>query len=171
MRFWIWVPLGLFAALLGLVTLGLLRPAERTVASRMIGKPLPIIDLPPAAEGLPTLPRASDAPRLVNVFASWCVPCIAEAPVLADLARRGATIDGVAIRDQPSDVARFLKRHGNPYRAIGADATSRLQMAIGSSGVPETFVVDARGIIRHQHIGPVMPADVPTLLAKLEAVK
>ena len=68
---------------------------------------------------------------------------------------RGATIDGIAIRDRPEDVARFLARHGDPYDRIGSDPRSQVQIALGSSGVPESFIVDGRGIIRYQHIGPI----------------
>jgi cytochrome c biogenesis protein CcmG/thiol:disulfide interchange protein DsbE len=108
---------------------------------------------------------------IINFFASWCVPCVAEAPVLADMKRKGAPIVGIAVRDRPMDVAAFLARHGNPYQAVGADPQSQVQIALGSSGVPESFVVDGRGIVRYQHIGPIEPDDVPAILAKLEAAK
>jgi cytochrome c biogenesis protein CcmG/thiol:disulfide interchange protein DsbE len=108
---------------------------------------------------------------LVNIFASWCVPCIAEAPVLGQLKARGVTIEGIAIRDRPEDVAEFLARNGDPYDRIGADMRSSVQMALGSSGVPESFVVDGAGIIRHQHVGPIMPQDLDTILAELEKAR
>jgi cytochrome c biogenesis protein CcmG/thiol:disulfide interchange protein DsbE len=107
----------------------------------------------------------------VNLFASWCVPCIAEAPVLKDLKRRGVAIDGIAIRDRPDDVAMFLQKNGNPFQRIGSDPTSRVQIALGTAGVPESFVVDGRGVIRHQHIGPIAPGEVPTILAELEKAR
>jgi cytochrome c biogenesis protein CcmG/thiol:disulfide interchange protein DsbE len=99
------------------------------------------------------------------------VPCIAESPVLAGLKARGVAIDGIAIRDKPEDIADFLARHGDPYERIGADMRSNVQMALGSSGVPESFVVDGKGIIRYQHVGPIMPQDVATVLAELEKAK
>jgi cytochrome c biogenesis protein CcmG, thiol:disulfide interchange protein DsbE len=108
---------------------------------------------------------------LVNIFASWCVPCIAEAPVLAQLKARGTAIDGIAIRDRPEDVAEFLARNGDPYERIGSDQRSGVQMALGSSGVPESFVVDGQGIIRYQHVGPIMPQDVDVVLAELEKAR
>jgi cytochrome c biogenesis protein CcmG/thiol:disulfide interchange protein DsbE len=114
---------------------------------------------------------ATGQPRLVNVFASWCVPCIAEAPLLMELKRQGVPIDAIAVRDKPADVAEFLGRHGNPFERIGADPESRVQIALGSSGVPETFIVDGRGIIRYQHMGPIEPGDVPALIGEWERAR
>ena len=152
----------------------LANPEDTAVRSRLAGKPVPQFALPPALPGKPGLASADLAkgkPRLLNLFASWCVPCIAEAPVLSDLKGRGVAIDAIAIRDRPGDVAQFLARHGDPFERIGSDDTSRVQLALGSSGVPESFVVDGRGIIRFQHIGPIEPGDVPTILAELEKAK
>ena len=95
------------------------------------------------------------------------LPCIAEAPHLEALKEQGAEIVGVAIRDRPEDVARFLAQHGNPYVRIGRDDLSEVQLAIGSSGVPETFVIDGKGVIRYQHIGDIRESDVPVLLEQL----
>ena len=167
---WLWLPLALFAGFFVLVMIGLLRPADREVASAFIGKPLPAFDLRPSiAErpGLKTADLADGKPRLLNVFASWCVPCVAEAPQLAALAAQGVEIDGIAIRDRTEDVARFLAANGNPYTRIGADDLSVVQLGIGSSGVPETFVIDGKGTIRHQHIGDIRVEDMPGLLEKL----
>jgi cytochrome c biogenesis protein CcmG/thiol:disulfide interchange protein DsbE len=99
------------------------------------------------------------------------VPCIAEAPVLMELKRRGVQIDAIAIRDRPEDVATFLARNGDPYARIGSDTASRVQLAMGSSGVPETFVIDGKGVIRYQHIGDIRPEDVPEMLEQLEKAK
>ncbi|MCK9542925.1 MAG: DsbE family thiol:disulfide interchange protein [Novosphingobium sp.] len=169
-RWVIWLPLILFAAFVALVLVGLFRPAPREVESAMIGKPLPQFALRPATDirpGLETADFRQGRPRLLNVFASWCVPCAVEAPQLAELARRGVPIDGVAIRDRKADVEAFLARHGNPFDRIGADDVSSVQMGIGSSGVPETFVVDGKGVIRYQHIGEIRKEHVPLLLEKL----
>lgn len=167
---WLWLPLALFAAFFVLVMVGLLRPADREVASAFVGKPLPAFDLRPAIPerpGLSNTAMADGKPRLLNVFASWCIPCIAEAPQLDALARQGVPINGIAIRDRSEDVQRFLAQNGNPYVRIGADDVSAVQLAIGSSGVPETFVIDGKGVIRHQHIGDIRAEDIPELLAKL----
>lgn len=166
----IWLPLALFAGFVALVLIGLLRPASREVESAMVGKPLPAFSLPAVVDGRPGLSSGDfrgGKPRLLNVFASWCAPCATEAPQLAALARAGVGIDGIAIRDRKADVAAFLARNGDPFARIGADDVSAVQLALGSSGVPETFVIDGRGIIRHQHIGEIRPEDVPLLLAKL----
>jgi cytochrome c biogenesis protein CcmG/thiol:disulfide interchange protein DsbE len=167
----VWLPLGLFAGFLVLVMVGLYWPADREVSSAFIGKPLPAFDLPPAADDRPGLATAQfkegGKPRLLNIFASWCVPCKVEAPQLAALAQQGVEIDGVAIRDRREDVAGFLAQYGNPFKRIGKDDLSQVQLAIGSSGVPETFVVDSKGIIRYQHIGDIRAEDVPMILRKL----
>jgi cytochrome c biogenesis protein CcmG/thiol:disulfide interchange protein DsbE len=165
-------------ALLGLVIAALVwrlaHPEDTTIRSRLAGKPVPEFTLPPAVPGKPGLASADLAkgqPRLLNVFASWCVPCIAEARLLDGLRRRGVAIDAIAIRDRPEDVAEFLAAHGDPFDRIGSDDNSRVQLALGSSGVPESFVVDGRGILRYQHVGPIEPADVPAILAEVEKAK
>lgn len=166
-----WLPLAMFAVFVAVVLIGLYWPADRDVASGMVGKPLPEFSLPPGVPDRPGLSRAdfvSGKPRLLNVFASWCIPCAVEAPQLAALKDAGVEIDGVAIRDRTDDLAAFLERHGNPYARIGKDDISAVQLAIGSSGVPETFVIDARGIIRYQHIGDIRPEQVPMILDKLK---
>ena len=81
---------------------------------------------------------------------------------------RGVRIDGIAVRDRSADIAAFLSRNGDPYERIGSDEQSAVQIALGSSGVPESFIVDAQGIIRYQHIGPIEATDVPMILSKLE---
>lgn len=171
----LWLPLALFVGFVGLAMAGLFAPANREVESAMIGKPLPAFDLRPAVDdrpGLKTADFADGRPRLFNVFASWCVPCAVESPQLEQLRAAGAEIHGVAIRDRKEDVSAFLARNGNPFTRIGADDVSEVQLGIGSSGVPETFVIDGKGIIRYQHIGEIRPEHVPMLLEKLkEAAK
>ena len=163
----LWAPLLLFAALLAIVAAGLWKPADRTVRSALVGQKLPGFTLPPLLAGREPTVSAGFAgrPRLLNVFASWCVPCIAEAPQLLRLKEMGVPIDAVAIRDTAPAVRDFLRRHGDPYQRIGDDQGGRVQLLLGSSGVPETFVVDAQGVILHQHIGDIRPDDVPKLAA------
>jgi len=169
-RWTVWLPLALFIAISAVAALQLIRPASRNVESAMIGKPLPQFALKPANEdrpGLSTADLQDGKPRLLNIFASWCVPCAVEAPRLAELERAGAGIVAVAVRDRPEDVSAFLARYGNPFSRIGADDLSEVQIGIGSSGMPETFVIDGKGVIRYQHIGEIRAEHVPLLLEKL----
>lgn len=169
-RWALWLPLVIFAGFVVLAVVGMVRPGSRDVASAMIGKPLPQFSLRPATDDRPGLATSDFAgkPRLLNIFASWCVPCAIEAPQLEKLRAAGVEIHGVAIRDRKEDVAAFLARNGNPFTRIGADDISAVQMGIGSSGVPETFVIDAQGIIRYQHIGEIRPDQVDLILAKVK---
>ncbi len=170
LRFTLWIIVGFAAALFGLFAYQLSQPKDEFVESAMVGQPMPEFDLPPAVAERPGLSRADLAdgrPKLLNVFASWCVPCAAEAPQLDALERSGANIVGVAIRDRPEDLERFLANYGNPFTRIGRDDISEVQLAIGSSGVPETFVIDGSGTITYQHIGDIREGDVPTLLDEL----
>jgi len=168
------LPLLVLLAFVGAVAWRLSSPADEKIQSKMIGRTVPTFALAPAVPGKPGLSSkelASGAPRMVNVFASWCVPCIAEAPLLAELKAKGVAIDAIAVRDRPADVARFLVERGDPFVRIGADPESRAQLALGSSGVPETFIIDGKGIIRYQHMGPVEPGDVPALIEQWEAAR
>ena len=167
-------PLIILLLFVAVVAWRLVMPEDTKIRSRMTGQPVPAFTLAPTADGAPGLSSknlATGQPRLVNVFASWCVPCIAEAPLLMELKRQGVPIDAIAVRDKPADVAEFLGRHGNPFERIGADPESRLQIALGSSGVPETFIVDGRGIIRYQHMGPIEAGDVPAFLREWERAR
>ena len=149
-------------------------PVDTNVQSKLEGKAVPAFNLPAALPGrapLSSADLATGRPRLVNIFASWCVPCITEVKVLQQLKAQGVQIDGIAIRDRPADVAAFLARNGDPYDRIGSDQQSAVQIALGSSGVPESFVVDGRGTIRYQHIGPVEAADVPSILSEMEKAR
>ena len=173
-RILLWLPLVAFLAILGLVSSGLLKPHDTTVVSQMVGKPLPAFTLASAraGEGAVTGKGFADGrPRLLNIFGSWCVPCIAEAPQLMALKQAGVTIEGIAVSDRPGDVGEFLQRNGDPYDRIGLDDQAVLQVALGSSGVPESFLIDGKGIIRAQHIGEIRPEDVPGLIETLKAMR
>ena len=172
--FVLWVPLAIFVIFLLTVASGLYSPSDRKIPSRLVGKPVPEFALPAALPDKPGLAPADfkgGEPRILNVFASWCVPCIAEAPQLLALARRGIPIDAVALRDRPEDVAEFLGRWGDPYQRIGLDLDSQAQLALGSSGVPETFLIDGKGVIRYQHIGDIKPEHVAEIVRAYEAAK
>ena len=173
-RLILWLPLGIFLIFIVTVAVGLIRPAERTIGSRLVGKPVPEFDLAaavPTHKPLKSADLKSGQPRLLNVFASWCGPCALEAPQLMELKRQGIPIEAIAVRDRPEDVAAFLAEHGDPFDRIGSDPQTRMQIALGSSGVPETFVVDGRGVIRHQHIGEIRPEHLPDIMRAYEAAK
>jgi len=167
-------PLAILIVLLAGLVWRLATPADTTVTSKLAGQPVPMFALPPGITtkaALTTSDLATGQPHLVNIFASWCVPCISEVKVLQQLKARGVLIDGIAVRDRPEDIADFLTRNGDPYERIGSDEQSRVQIALGSSGVPESFVIDGKGIIRYQHIGAITEGDVRLILAKLEEAK
>ena len=168
------LPVLLLVWILGTFAWRLVQPDDPAVRSQLVNRKVPAFELGsalPGAAGLRSADLASGKPRLLNLFASWCVPCIGEAPVLEELKSRGVEIDAIAIRDTQGGVAAFLARHGNPYRRIGNDPNSNAQLLLGSAGVPETFVVDGKGVIRYQHVGPIKDSDVPLILAKLEQAR
>jgi cytochrome c biogenesis protein CcmG/thiol:disulfide interchange protein DsbE len=172
---WLLLPLLAFAGLVFALGWRLSSPPDPTVKSKMVGRALPAFVLPAAMPGKAGLASAElaqgEGPRLINLFGSWCVPCIAEMPLLQQLRREGMAIDGIAIRDTPQDIAGFLARNGDPFARIGNDPRSQVQMALGSAGVPETFLVDRKGIIRLQHVGPITAADLPAIRAAWRAAR
>jgi len=173
-RLILWLPLAVFALFLGVFAYRLGGEQDSNIRSHLIGKPMPEFALKqavPTHPGLASGDLKAGGPRLVNIFGSWCIPCRVESPQLAALKARGVPVDAIAIRDTPQDVGRFLAQYGDPFDRIGDDPRSQLQFAIGSSGVPETFLVDGKGIIRHQHIGEIRPENVPELIAAWEAAK
>ena len=168
------IPILLLAVLVVGLAWRLVRPPSPAVPSQMVERPVPQFALPPALPtkpGLKSADLANGHPKLVNIFASWCVPCAGEAPVLQELKSRGVTIDAIAVRDTPDAITAFLAQYGDPYEAIGSDPRSNVQIDLGSSGVPETFVVDGHGVIRRQYIGPLSVSNVPDVLQQLADVK
>lgn len=167
-------PLALLVLIIGALVWRLATPADTNVHSTLEGKPVPAFSLAPILPNKPPLDSsdlATGHPHLLNIFASWCVPCVTEVKVLQTLKARGVAIEGIAVRDRPADLAGFLARNGDPYERIGSDPQSQVQISLGSSGVPESFVVDGKGVIRYQQIGPIDPADVPMILSKLEQAR
>lgn len=173
-KLWLAVPLIVFAGFVAAVGWRLSEPPDPTVRSALVGKPVPAFALPPVLPdrpGLASTDLGQGQPRLVNLFASWCLPCIAEAPTLLELERRGVVIDAIAIRDRPQDVRQFLADHGDPFARLGDDPVGEAMIALGASGVPESFIVDSAGIIRFHHVGPIMPQDLEKVLAEWEKVQ
>jgi cytochrome c biogenesis protein CcmG, thiol:disulfide interchange protein DsbE len=134
----------------------------RGVPSPIVGHPVPDFTLPsqPPGRGFTSAELASGKPLLVNFFASWCVPCIEEHPALLALAQAGVPIWAIAYKDTPDKVAQFIHDHGNPYTRIASDEPGRVAIDWGLSGVPETFLVDGKGIVRWHWAGPMDPATI-----------
>jgi cytochrome c biogenesis protein CcmG/thiol:disulfide interchange protein DsbE len=168
------VPLVVLGLLLVLFGIGL-RKDPRLVPSPLIGKPAPAFELPRLDAPGETLGTADLEGRvtILNVWASWCLACRVEHPQLMDLARRGHVLYGLNYKDERDAALEWLARHGNPFVASVFDQDGRVGIEFGVYGVPETFVLDARGVIRYKHIGPVDQAalerKVLPLLAQLEA--
>jgi cytochrome c biogenesis protein CcmG/thiol:disulfide interchange protein DsbE len=162
----IWLPLA-FIALVLLLAIGL-RLNPREVPSPLIGKAAPHFDLP-----LLHAPdkRFSQKDMLgevwvLNVWASWCPPCLVEHPVVTELSK-SVPVVGLNYKDQREDALPWLKRNGDPYRLSVYDAAGRIALDYGVYGVPETYVIDRRGVIRYKHIGPLTPEVANKKLAPL----
>ena len=150
-----YVPLLVFLGLVVVFGIGLtLDP--RKIPSPLIGKPVPVFDLPPVkgrALGLASADLKGDV-SLVNVFASWCAACREEHPLLMELQQSGGVaIHGLNYKDKPDDASKWLNELGDPYTRTGADINGRVGIDWGVYGVPETFVIDRDGRIAYKHIG------------------
>jgi cytochrome c biogenesis protein CcmG, thiol:disulfide interchange protein DsbE len=167
------VPLVAFMGLAALLFMRLGAGDPSQLPSALIGQPAPAVDLPPV-QGLtrdgapvPGLASADFAGKvtLVNVWASWCVPCHDEAPLLLQLASDPRIrVAGINYKDQPENARRFLGRYGNPFAASGADPTGRAAIEWGVYGVPETFVVGRDGKIAYKLVGPITPENLQDAL-------
>lgn len=155
------IPLGIFFTLVAFLYIGLgLNPRE--VPSPLIDKSAPEFALPTVKNPRKTLSLAdlSKEVSLFNVWASWCVSCRQEHPLLVELARQGLVpIYGLNYKDARQDALRWLNTLGDPYTASAFDQDGRVGIDWGVYGVPETFVVDQRGIIRYKHTGPISVGD------------
>jgi len=168
------VPLLVFAALAVVLGIGLtLKPRE--VPSPFIGKPAPAFSLPGLHdENVKVSPAAMRGQVwLLNVWASWCAPCREEHPLLVAAARdSGVVLVGLNYKDERDAARNWLRQLGDPYKAIAADRDGRVGIDWGVYGVPETFVIDRDGIIRHKVIGPITPdawsRDVQPLIKRLQ---
>jgi cytochrome c biogenesis protein CcmG, thiol:disulfide interchange protein DsbE len=172
------VPLALFLALAVVFLIGLQSGDPSIVPSALIGRSAPQIDLPPLAglerDGAPVpgLDAASFKGNVsvVNVWASWCVPCHEEAPLLLQMAKDSRVrLVGINYKDDPNNARRFLGRYGDPFAAAGADLNGRAAIEWGVYGVPETFVVGRDGRIAFKLVGPITPDNyASTLLPQID---
>jgi len=175
-RFGYLIPVAVFVIIGIGLGIGLTRDPS-TLPSALIDKPVPTFDLPPIkAAGFEKPGLASDdltgKVQLVNIFASWCGPCRVEHPFLMRMARDGIVVQGFNYKDTPEDAARFLTELGDPYEKIGADRNGRAGIEWGVYGVPETFIIDAEGKIRHKHVGPITTAgQVDELMTIIESIQ
>jgi cytochrome c biogenesis protein CcmG, thiol:disulfide interchange protein DsbE len=161
------LPLVLVAVLLVFLFVTLRSGDEPSrLPSALIGKPVPEFSLPGIpnvlgdfgpASGLSSAVFKSGKISLLNVWASWCAPCVAEHPQLIALSRQGIPVYSINYKDTPEAARRFLSSHGNPFRSIGADENGLTAIDFGVYGVPETFIIDGRGQIAYRYPGPITP--------------
>jgi cytochrome c biogenesis protein CcmG/thiol:disulfide interchange protein DsbE len=158
-----------FALLVALLAAGL-KLDPREVPSPLIGKPAPAFELPLLATPDKTFSQKEMAGKvwIMNVWASWCPPCLVEHPVIMQLARSGiAPVIGLNYKDTREDALPWLARNGNPFQLTVFDASGRIGIDYGVYGVPETYVIDRQGVIRYKHIGPVTPEVADKKIAPL----
>ncbi|HAQ35398.1 MAG: thiol:disulfide interchange protein [Maricaulis sp.] len=150
------LPAALVVVLIGVFAALLLGP-ERAADDPLVGEAVPTVTLE-ALAGQPGFdPGSIEGPYLINIWGSWCPPCRAEHPMLQRLADEGVPIYGIAWRDSPENASGFLAELGNPFAGVVLDPRGELVIALGATGAPETFVVDADGIIRARYTGPLTP--------------
>ena len=162
------LPLVALAALAVLFGVYSLKRDPQVQPDALVGKPVPELTLPRLDDGRPAPLRAAlgDGPALVNIFASWCAPCEIEHPVLVGLKAQGVRIVGVAYKDAPENTKAFLGRLGDPFAERLVDRDGRAGIELGVTGVPETYLVGADGVILAKHTGPLTPESARALMAK-----
>jgi cytochrome c biogenesis protein CcmG/thiol:disulfide interchange protein DsbE len=165
------LPFLVFAVLAGLFWYALHTGDPSRLPSALIGKKVPEFTLAPLdglkgeddaeMQSFTTQDLATGEPTIVNVFASWCVPCLEEHPVLMALAKeKGVRLYGINYKDDPASARRFLGRYGNPFSRVGADRSGRVAIDFGVYGVPETYVISGDGKIAFRHVGPLTEAAI-----------
>ncbi len=165
------LPLAAFAVLIGFLAIGLTRD-PRDVPSPLVGKPAPAFTLPQLHDAAKSFSAADMKGRvwLLNVWASWCVACREEHPVLVEFAKTGQVpIIGLDYKDKVADARQWLDKLGNPYTLTAVDADGRVGIDYGVYGVPETYVIDKQGIIRMKHTGPITPESLNKKILPLVA--
>ena len=160
-------PLLIFGALALLFFARLFAGDASHIPSALIGQSAPPLDLPAldGSAGLKDADLRQGHVSVVNIFASWCVPCHDEAPLLMQLARDSRIrVVGINYKDQADNARRFLGRYGNPFAASGADASGRAAIEWGVYGVPETFIVGRDGKIAYKLVGPITPDNIERVM-------
>lgn len=168
-------PLVLFVGLLAVLGYYNFHKKAQYEPRAMVGKSVPDVVINDLQDGAPAslkaLAAASDKPVLVNVFASWCAPCIAENPQLMALKAKGVTIIGIAWKDEPQNTLNFLARHDNPYVKTLTDPDGKMALGLGISGVPETYIVSPDGTITDKIAGPIVPDTFDAVYAEVSGKK
>ncbi len=161
------LPVALVAVLLAIFWRGLDPDRDPSaLPSALVGKPMPEVSLPAYDGQRFSLQGFKGQPLLVNFFASWCLPCRAEHPLLERIAKEyGITVIGIAYKDKLEDTRRYLDELGNPYATTGLDESGRAGIEFGLTGVPETYVIDRDGIVRYRLAGPIAPDNLEDQLA------
>lgn len=159
------VLLGGLSLVFGLSSLG---HDPKVEPNALVGHPLPDLMIPELGSQVPQSLRLIGAgkPRLVNVFASWCPPCVVEQPALTALRQEGVIIIGIAYKDRREATQAFLIQYGDPYAVTLTDLSGRMAINLGVTGPPETYLVDAEGIVRAKHVGALSIDDGRALMAQ-----
>lgn len=179
---WVVAPVLVFAALAGVFAFALKSGDPSKLPSTLIGKAAPQTSFGPLeglvedgreVPGFSAADLAKGKVTVVNFWASWCIPCVEEHPLLGALkARAGVDIFGVNYKDQAATARRFIGRYGNPFTRLGVDGSGRSAIEWGVYGMPETFVVDGKGRIAYKHVGPLSPQSIDkVLLPAIEKAK
>lgn len=171
------VPIALFAVIAFFLFKGLVAPPPQELPSMLVNKPAPDLSFPALdAQTKGFGPRDFKAGHvtIVNFFASWCVPCHEEAPILPELSKlKGVELYGAVYKDTPAKARQFLNEVGNPFARVGIDEAGSAGIEWGITGVPETFVINDRGIVLLRHQGPLTPAvianDIMPAIARAKA--
>ena len=176
------LPVAVFAVMAGVFAFALRTGDPSKLPSTLIGKSAPALTLPPLeglADATKSVPGIAPedlkrgTPVIVNFWASWCAPCVAEHPLLIILGEKAKVpIYGVNYKDQTSGARRFLGRYGNPFAAVGVDANGRAAIEWGVYGMPETFVLDGQGRIVYKHVGALTPEAIDrTILPAIDKAR
>ena len=172
-RLTLFLPMAIFLTLVGFFFYRLVLIEKgntpNMIPSVMINRPVPVFALPSLITGKPPVASAALKGKvtLIDVFASWCVPCRVEHPLLASIKEAGIALVGINYKDRPEDALLWLEKLGNPYDAIASDRDGRVAIDFGVYGVPESYLIDKQGVIHFKQTGPLTPEDIRDRLLPL----